>query len=103
MVTAVESDDAMSVRRLINQWCNIRTTWVVTLMVTAVESDDAMSVRRLINQWCNIRTTQVGTLMVTAVESDDAMSVRRLTGISLSFGVAGRHCHEPGRFHCFIV
>ena len=45
MVTAVESDDAMSVRKLINQWCNIRTTQVGTLMVTAVESDDAMSVR----------------------------------------------------------
>ena len=25
------------------------------------------------------------------------------TGISLSFGVAGRHCHEPGQIHCFIV
>ena len=36
MVTAVESDGAMSVRRLINQWCNIRTTQVGTLMVTAV-------------------------------------------------------------------
>ena len=24
-------------------------------------------------------------------------------GISLSFGVAGRHCHEPGQIHFFIV
>ena len=24
-------------------------------------------------------------------------------GISLRFGVAGRHCHEPGQIHCFIV
>ena len=28
---------------------------------------------------------------------------RAYTGISLSFGVAGRHCHEPGQIHCFIV
>ena len=26
-----------------------------------------------------------------------------LPGISLSFGVAGRHCHEPGQIHFFIV
>ena len=25
------------------------------------------------------------------------------SGISLSFGVAGRHCHEPGQIHFFIV
>ena len=24
-------------------------------------------------------------------------------GISLSFGVAGRHCHEAGQIQCFIV
>ena len=36
MVTAIKSDDVMSVRRYINQWCNIRSTQVGTLMVTAV-------------------------------------------------------------------
>ena len=25
------------------------------------------------------------------------------TGISLSFGVASKYCHEPGQIHCFIV
>ena len=24
------------------------------------------------------------------------------TGISLSFGVAGRHCQEPGQIHCLL-
>ena len=68
MVTGVESDDAMSVRRLINQCCTIRTTQVGTLMVTAVESDNALNLTRLINQWCTSRTSQIGsTLMVTAV------------------------------------
>ena len=26
-----------------------------------------------------------------------------VAGISLSFGVAGRHCYKPGQIHCFIV
>ena len=109
MVTAVESDGAMSGRRLINQWCNIRTTQVGTLMVTAVASDGAMTVRRLINQWCNIRTTQVGTLMVTAVELDGAMTVRRLINQwcnirttqvgTLMVTAVVRWCHECKKTH----
>ena len=44
MVTAVESDIAVNLTRLINQWCNIRTTQGGILMVTAIKSDDVMSV-----------------------------------------------------------
>ena len=36
MVTAVESDNAVNLTRLINQWCNIRTTQGGILMVTEV-------------------------------------------------------------------
>ena len=32
-----------------------------------------------------------------------ARSLCTASGISLSFGVVGRHCQEPGQIHCFIV